>query len=40
MPDGSVLKGAQGNFPMDRVLAVTLRALAKQGAGDTMVGQF
>ncbi len=33
MPDGSVLKGAQGNFPVERVLAVSLRALAKQGDG-------
>jgi hypothetical protein len=26
MPDGSVIKGAQGNFPFDRALAYTLRA--------------
>jgi len=35
MPDGSVLKGAQGNNPIDRVLAETLRALARQGSGAT-----
>ena len=40
MPDGSVLKGAQGNFPVERVLSVSLRALAKQGTGDMMVAQF
>jgi hypothetical protein len=26
MPDGSVIKGAQGNFPFDRALAYTFRA--------------
>jgi mono/diheme cytochrome c family protein len=40
MPDGTVLKGAQGNLPIERVLSVTLRALAKQGTGDMMVAQF
>jgi mono/diheme cytochrome c family protein len=40
MPDGSVLKGAQGNLPIERVLSVSLRALAKQGTGDMMVAQF
>ncbi len=40
MPDGSVLKGAQGNFPVERVLAVSLRALARQGTGDMVVAQF
>ena len=40
MADGRVLKGAQGNFPVERVLSVSLRALAKQGTGDMMVAQF
>lgn len=40
MPDGSVIKGAQGNFPVERVLAVTLRALARQGIGDMAVNQL
>jgi len=40
MPDGSVLKGAHGNFPVERVLAVGLRALARQGTGDMLVAQF
>src|SRR3954447_2163470 len=40
MPDGSVVKGAQGNMPIERVLAETLRAAAKQGAGDLAAGQF
>lgn len=40
MPDGTVLKGAQGNFPVERVLSVSLRALAGQGTGDMMVAQF
>jgi hypothetical protein len=30
MPDGSVVKGAQGNFPADRVLAFNMRAQAAQ----------
>src|SRR5688572_18623921 len=30
MPDGSLVKGAQGNFPADRVLAFNLRAQAAQ----------
>ena len=33
MPDGSVVKGAQGNFPLDRVMAESLRALARTGRG-------
>jgi hypothetical protein len=40
MPDGSVVKGAQGNMPIERVLAETLRAAVKQGAGDRAAGQF
>jgi Di-haem oxidoreductase, putative peroxidase len=40
MADGSVLKGAQGNLPLERVLSVSLRALARQGTGDMMVAQF
>jgi mono/diheme cytochrome c family protein len=31
MPDGSVIKGAQGNYPLGRVNAESLRAQAKQG---------
>src|SRR5690349_2642724 len=30
MPDGSVLKGAQGNFPFDHTTAFQFRALASQ----------
>lgn len=40
MADGSVLKGAQGNFPVERVLSISLRALDRQGTGDMMVAQF
>jgi mono/diheme cytochrome c family protein len=42
MPDGSVVKGAQGNFPVDRVIAASLRALAAQdpAAGAGLVNQF
>ena len=40
MPDGSVLKGAQGNFPAERILSVSLRAFAKQGTGDMMVAHL
>ena len=31
MPDGSIVKGAQGNYPIGRVIGEGLRALAKQG---------
>ncbi len=31
MPDGTVLKGAQGNFPFDRAIAALLRAKAANG---------
>jgi hypothetical protein len=37
MPDGTLLKGAQGNFPVDRVIGFNLRA---QGAGAPDAGQF
>jgi len=40
MPDGTVLKGAQGNLPIERVLSLALREYAKQGTGDMMVAQF
>ena len=33
MPDGTVLKGAQGNFPFDRAIAALLRAKAANGNG-------
>jgi hypothetical protein len=32
MPDGSVVKGAQGNFPTDRVLAFNMRQQAKDSS--------
>ena len=32
MPDGSVVKGAQGNFPFDKAMAFAIRS----GAGDTI----
>jgi len=35
-----VLKGAQGNFPVERILSTALRAFAKQGTADMMVAQF
>ncbi len=30
MPDGSLLKGAQGNFPVDRILAANMRLQAER----------
>ena len=40
MPDGSIVKGAQGNFPLDRVKAESLRALAKKGAAAATIEQI
>jgi len=40
MPDGSIVKGAQGNFPLDRVKAESLRALAKKGAAAAAIEQI
>ncbi|MGH9145938.1 MAG: hypothetical protein ACRD1Q_04465, partial [Vicinamibacterales bacterium] len=34
MPDGSLLKGAQGNFPVDRILAANMRLQAER-SGDS-----
>ena len=34
MPDGSLLKGAQGNFPVDRILAANMRVQAER-SGDS-----
>ena len=40
MPDGSIVKGAQGNFPLDRVKAESLRALARKGASAATIEQI
>jgi hypothetical protein len=32
VPDGRIVKGAQGNFRLDRVKAESLRALVRKGA--------
>ncbi len=39
LPDGSVLKGAQGNNPLDRVLGASFAALAKQGHAAEVLDQ-
>jgi hypothetical protein len=40
MPDGTVIKGAQGNFPFDRALAFTLRALPPQALDLVRMGNY
>ena len=40
MPDGSIVKGAQGNFPLDRVKAESLRAIARKGASAATIEQI
>lgn len=40
MPDGTVIKGAQGNFPFDRALGFIFRALPPQAAEDARRGNY
>ena len=40
MPDGSVIKGAQGNFPFDRALGFTFRMLPPQAVRNVRLGNY
>ncbi|HEV2424378.1 MAG TPA: hypothetical protein VGZ29_06090 [Terriglobia bacterium] len=40
MPDGSVIEGAQGNFPFDRALAYIFRNLPPQALQDARQGHY
>jgi hypothetical protein len=40
MPDGAVIKGAQGNSPFDRALAFRFRKLPPQAVGDVRRGNY
>jgi hypothetical protein len=40
MPDGTVIKGAQGNFPFDRALGFIYRALPPQAVANVRRGNY
>ena len=40
MPDGTVIKGAQGNFPFDRVLGFIFRTAPPQAMMDVRLGNY
>lgn len=40
MVDGTVIKGAQGNFPFDRALGFIFRALPPQALQDVRLGNY
>lgn len=40
MPDGSVIKGAQGNFPFDRAIAYAIRGAPLQALQEVRLGQY
>ncbi|HYL78526.1 MAG TPA: hypothetical protein VEU96_30320 [Bryobacteraceae bacterium] len=40
MPDGTVIKGAQGNFPFDRALGYNFRAAPPQGLTGVRLGNY
>ena len=40
MPDGSVIKGAQGNFPFDRTLGFIFKTAPPQALGDILRGNY
>jgi hypothetical protein len=40
MPDGTVIKGAQGNFPFDRALGFNFRAAPPEAVRDVRLGNY
>jgi len=40
MPDGTVIKGAQGNFPFDRALGFIFRTLRPEAVKDVRLGNY